>query len=167
MSIKVACLFTCYFPEHTPPWKTILYDYTQSTSCHGVPYITSATKYPPRRYVTDSGFTWSHDDVIKWKHFPRYWPFVPGIHRSPMNSPQKGQWRGALMFSLICVWINGWVNSGEAGDLRRHRAHYGVTVMPFNILHGFVIESEAIILLPKSQWQLFFLAILEVDVIPC
>ena len=57
-----------------------------------------------------------HDDVIKWKHFPRYWPFVRGIHRSPVNSPHRGQWRGALMFSLICVWINGWVNNGEAGD---------------------------------------------------
>ena len=40
-----------------------------------------------------------HDDVIKWKHYPRYWPFVRGIHRSPVNSPHKGQWRGALMFS--------------------------------------------------------------------
>ena len=39
------------------------------------------------------------------------------------------KWRGALMFSLICVWINGWVNNGEAGDLRRYRAHYGVIVM--------------------------------------
>ena len=57
-----------------------------------------------------------HVDVIKWKHFPRYWPFVRGIHRSPVNSPHKGQWRGALMFSLICTWINGWVNNGEAGD---------------------------------------------------
>ena len=44
-----------------------------------------------------------HGDVIKWKHFPRYWPFVWGIHRSPVNSPHKGQWRGALMFSLICA----------------------------------------------------------------
>ena len=70
-----------------------------------------------------------HDDVIKWKHLPRYWPFVRGIHRSPMNSQHKGQWRGALMFSLICVWINGWVNNREAGDLRRHRGHYDVTVM--------------------------------------
>ena len=52
-----------------------------------------------------------HDDVIKWKHFPRYWPFVRGIHRSTVNSPHKGQWRGALMFSLICAWINGWVNN--------------------------------------------------------
>ena len=59
-----------------------------------------------------------HDDVIKWKHFPRYWPFVRGIHRWPVNSPHKGQWRGALMYSLICTWINGWVNDREAGDLR-------------------------------------------------
>ena len=71
----------------------------------------------------------AHEDVIKWKHFPRYWPFVRGIHRSPVNSPHKGQWRGALMFSLICVWINGWVNNRQACDLRRYRTHYDVTVM--------------------------------------
>ena len=70
-----------------------------------------------------------HDDVIKWKHFPRHWPFVRGIHRSPVNSTHKGQWRWALMFSLICVWINDWVNNREAGDLRRYRAHYDVSVM--------------------------------------
>ena len=44
---------------------------------------------------------WCH----KWKHFPRYWPFVRGIHRSPVNSPHKGQWRAALMFSSICAWL--------------------------------------------------------------
>ena len=66
-----------------------------------------------------------HDDIIKWKHFPRYWPFVRGIHRSPVNSPHKGQWCGVLMFSLICVWIN----SHEAGDLRCYHTHYDVTVM--------------------------------------
>ena len=70
-----------------------------------------------------------HDDVIKWKHFPRYWPFVRGIHRSPVNFPHKGQWHGALMFSLICVWINDWVNNREAGDLRRYRADYDIIVM--------------------------------------
>ena len=68
-------------------------------------------------------------DVIKWTHFPRDWPFVPGIHRSPVNSPQKGQWCGTLMFSLIWAWTNGWVNICKAGDLRRHRAHYDATVM--------------------------------------
>ena len=70
-----------------------------------------------------------YDDVIKWKHFPRYWPFVREIHRSPVISPHKGQWRGALMFSSICVWINGWVNNRDAVALRRHRAHYYVIVM--------------------------------------
>ena len=63
-----------------------------------------------------------HDDVIKWKHFP---PFVREIHRSP----DKGQWRGALMFSLICDWINDWVNNREASDWRRHRVHYDGTLM--------------------------------------
>ena len=43
------------------------------------------------------------DDVIKWKHFPRYWPFVRGIHRWPANSPHKCQWRGVLTFSMICA----------------------------------------------------------------
>ena len=70
-----------------------------------------------------------HDDVIKWKHFPRNWPFVREIHRSPVNFPHKGQWRGALMFSLNYAWINDWVNNREAGDLRRQHGHYVVIVM--------------------------------------
>ena len=45
------------------------------------------------------------------------------------ESPHKGQWRRALVFSLICAWINGWLNNREAGYLRRHRAHYDVAVM--------------------------------------
>ena len=69
----------------------------------------------------------SHDDVIKWKHFTCYWPFVRGSHWSPVSSPHKGQWRGALMISLICTHC--WENNGEVGDLRRHRAHYDVIVM--------------------------------------
>ena len=70
--------------------------------------------------------SWLHDDV---KNFPRYWSFVLGIRESPVNFPHKGQWRGALMFSLIYAWICGWVNNREAGDLRRHHAHYDVIVM--------------------------------------
>ena len=70
-----------------------------------------------------------HHDVIIRKHFPRYWPFVWGIQRSPVNIPHKDQWCGALIFSLICAWINDWVNNREAGDLRRHRAHHDVIVM--------------------------------------
>ena len=70
-----------------------------------------------------------HDDVIKWKHFPRYWPFVQEIHWSPVSSLHKGQWRGALMVSLICAWLIGSANNREAGDLRCHCAHYDVTVI--------------------------------------
>ena len=70
-----------------------------------------------------------HDDVIKWKRLTHYGPFVRGIHRSPVNSPHKGQWRGALVLSLISVRIKKWVNNREGGDLRRHRAHFEVMVM--------------------------------------
>ena len=49
-----------------------------------------------------------HNDAIKWKHFPRYWSFMRGIHRPPMNSPHKGLWSGAFMLFF---------------DLRRHRGH--------------------------------------------
>ena len=91
--------------------------------------MSSRLSYPWNKLFLMTCF---NDDVIKWKHFPRYWPFVRGIHRSPGSSPHKGQWRGALMFSLTCVRINGWINNREAGDLRRHRAHYDV-LRPFNI----------------------------------
>ena len=72
-------------------------------------------------------YSMCHDDVIKWKHFPRYWPSV----RSPGNTPHKGLWRGAFMFSLICASIKDWANNREAGDLRRHRDHYDVTVIRY------------------------------------
>ena len=73
-----------------------------------------------------------HDDFIKWKHFPRYWHFVRGIHRSPVNSLHKGQWGRALVFSLICAWTNSWTNNGDADELRRHLAHYDIVM---NIQH--------------------------------
>ena len=70
--------------------------------------------------VVFASYAVCHNDVIKWKYFPRYWPFVRGIHRPPVNSPHKCQWRGALMFSLIFAWTNSWANHRDAGDLRRH-----------------------------------------------
>ena len=94
-----------------------------------------------KKYIIWNESVLQHDDVIKWKHFPRYWPFVRGIHWWRVDPPHKGQWRGALMFSLICVWTNGWANNRDAGDLRHHRAHYDATVinciyiMFFSCLH--------------------------------
>ena len=83
-----------------------------------------------------------HDDIIKWKHFSFCWPFVWGIHRSLVNSPHKGQWCRALMFSLICAWTNGWINNRDAGNLRRHHANYDVTVM-LNIIPKGPLASQA------------------------
>ena len=58
-------------------------------------------------------------------------PLWGGVHRSPVNFPHKGQWCGALMFSLICAWTNGWANHRDAGELRRNCSHYDVNVMLF------------------------------------
>ena len=70
-----------------------------------------------------------HEAVVRWKHFPHYWPFVGVMHRSLVISPHKVQWRGDLMFSLICARINVWVNIREARDLRSHRTHCDDIVM--------------------------------------
>ena len=69
---------------------------------------------------------WGHQN---WNIFLHYWPFVREIHWSPLKSPHKGQWCGALMLSLICAWINGWINNHDAGDLICHHSHFYATVV--------------------------------------
>ena len=86
----------------------------------------------------------------------------------PVNSPHKGQWRGALMFSLFCVCIDDWVNNREAGDLRRHRGHYNVNVMapaeiitepPLlkNTLCNWLLVIHFDILMKKNRFELLHL----------
>ena len=87
------------------------------------------------------------DDVIKLKHFPHYWPFVRGIYRSPVDSPHKGQWRGALTFFFICAWTNGWANNQDFSDLRHNCAHYGDIVMQFAVAHTYTNKHET-----RYQW---------------
>ena len=74
----------------------------------------------------DSFYSW-------WRHqmetFSALLAICAGNSPVPGEFPHKGQWRGALMFFLICVWKNGWVNNRKAGDLRRYRIHYDVIVM--------------------------------------
>ena len=70
-----------------------------------------------------------HDDVIKWKHFPRYWPFVRVIHRHRWIPLTKASDAEFWCFLWSIPWINSWINNREAGDLRHHRAHYDVIVM--------------------------------------
>ena len=109
----------------------------------------------------DTLFSRLHDDVIKWKHFPGYWPFVRGSHRSPVNSPHKGKWRGAVMFSLICAWINRLVNNRKAGVLICVRAHYDAIVMDlvclraaWNFIHrGFVLMQYICFTYQLSSWN--------------
>ena len=76
-----------------------------------------------------------HSDVWRpcWRHqmetFSGLLAICAGNSTVPVNSPRKGPWRGALTFSFVSAWINGWVNNGEAGDLRSKRAHYDIIVM--------------------------------------
>ena len=116
-----------------------------------------------------------HDDVIKWKHFSRYWPLCGEFTGHRWIPSTKANDAELWCFLLICAWMNSWVNNREAGlcfttatwccrknfswwersfcwklcchwlkflqqrkiavvrhgrgDLRRHRAHYDVTVM--------------------------------------
>ena len=97
--------------------------------------------------------SFTHDNVIKWKYFPRYWPFVRWIHRSPVNSPHKGQWRELCCFLWSVPWINSLVNNCEAGDLRRNRAHYDVIVMPKPKRAKPEIFYRKLIFLPQIEYS--------------
>ena len=79
--------------------------------------------------------TYLEDLITWWRHQMETFSALLAIcaGNSPVNSPHKGQWRGALMFTLICARINGWVNNREAGDLRRYRPHYDVIVMKISL----------------------------------
>ena len=76
----------------------------------------------------------AHDDVIKWKHFPRYWPFLrefPSHRWIPLKRARDSE----LWWFLSVPWINDWVNNCDAGNMRRHRVHWGVIVM-VNLFSG-------------------------------
>ena len=87
----------------------------------------------PYGTIIQKWLTWTQDWHTWWrhqmKHFRRHWPFVMGIHRSPVDSPHKGQCHGTAISSLIRAWTNGWANTRDAGDWRRHQAYYDVTVV--------------------------------------
>ena len=71
----------------------------------------------------------SHDDVIKWKNFPHYWPFCMGNSLVTSEFPAQRPVTQSFDVFFICAWMNSWVNNREAGDLRCHHAHYDITVM--------------------------------------
>ena len=101
-----------------------------SLLCHYIFYMfKNSTSSLPKivRLLTEDHFLQTLL-YASWRH-QHYWPFVRGIHRPTVTSPHKGQWRGALAFSLICAWTDGSVNNRHAGDLGRYFTHYDVTVM--------------------------------------
>ena len=119
---------SCLGLDMTQQISQILANNIRFHNCCALLWILSwPTKSESRSCIICSKF---HNN-IKWKHFPCNWPFVRGIHRSPANSSHKGQWRGALMFSLNYASISDWINNREAGDLRRHGTHYEVNTMKF------------------------------------
>ena len=83
----------------------------------------------------------------------------------PVNSPHKGQWRGALIFSLICAWINDWVNNRETDEFRRHRGHYDVNAMDITALYSLwevILQQNTLtlmrgIVLPNRRIYIHFL----------
>ena len=97
------------------------------TQPHGLPVLFTKPwdVLPPN--LVKSGTWWRH----QMETFSALLALCAGNSPVPVNSTHKGQWRGVLMFSLICAWINGWVNNrgAQAVDLRRHRCHYDVNVM--------------------------------------
>ena len=108
-------------------WVT--YRIQWSLLCCCIRYV--RVKYDPICVIYELHTTKFHDDVIKWKHF----------------RVTEGQWHGVL----ICVWINGWVNDREAGDLRRYRARYDVTVMlrALRYKSSYAVLKRLLVLLTK------------------
>ena len=106
--------------------RYVRHAFGSSVLVDGIVMIDKLHRYVSSRDVLTISESASHDNVIKWKHFR-----VTGPLCLEFTSLHKGKWHGALMFSLISNWLNSWVNNREAGDLRRHRADYYVTVMTY------------------------------------
>ena len=101
-------------------------------ACHWIIFYFHMSCYVSETPRHEFSLRWAlliHDDVIKWKHFPRYWPMCGEVPGQWWISLTKTSDVELLMFSLIWAWINGSVNNRETGDLRRNCAHYDVIVM--------------------------------------
>ena len=105
--------------------------------------------------VLKKGYTWwRHQmNISWWRHqmeiFFTLLAFCAGKSPVPGEFPaQRPVTRSFEVFFDICAWINDWVNIREAGDLRRHRAHYDDTVMKYGLI---VFRSFWVIL-----WVFYF-----------
>ena len=85
--------------SETELFSTDGYELLPTSQLHHTYRIMSYMYHGPESNIGQVGYI--HDDVSKWKHVSRYWPFVRRIHRSTVNSLHKGQWRGAFMFLIV------------------------------------------------------------------
>ena len=136
--------------------------------------ITDVAKLKTRKTIRVYNFTAACGSVYVMTSsngniFRVNWPFVRGIHRSPVNSPHKGQWRGALMFSLICAGINGWVKQSwgwwfetPSCSLWRHRNESPSDVGQGYGVHMLDIQGKQA---PPvcDRWRLFSLYVQHVN----
>ena len=102
--------------------------YTMASDCLGLHRIDWRYNQPWHIYVMMTSSHWNIFRVTGplWgESIGDRW----GNHRSPIDSRHEGQLHRASIFSLTCAWTNVWANSRSAGDFRRLRPHYGVTVM--------------------------------------
>ena len=119
-------------PGHQLPWSWPAISEYCGFSASGMNKFKSGEKH--QIHFTDYTLITSMNHISPWwRHqmetFSVLLALCEGNHRSPLDSLHKSQWRGDLMFSLICAWTNGWADNRDAGDLRRHRAHFDVTVI--------------------------------------
>ena len=81
------------------------------------------------REISDFIYIEHLDSTTWWRHKMETFSALLVFCADNSHSPNKGQWRGALIHSLICAWTNSWANTEDAGDLRSHRAHHDATIM--------------------------------------
>ena len=115
------------------PFDDVIMDHLALSVPANTWYHNQVIHLPTALYTVKHHLTCKWMIASWWRHqmetFSALLALCAGNSPVPVNSPHKGQWRGALMFSLICARINDWVNNREAGDLRRHRGHCDVNVM--------------------------------------
>ena len=133
LSITVSC-FMHQINDHKRS-NTIIGLCRDSSICLriAIPLRALTSNYMPPKIWMFYLYLLQHNLISWWRHqmetFSALLALCAGNSPVPVNSPYKGQWRGALMFSLMYAWIHDWVNNREAGDLRRHRGHFDVNVM--------------------------------------
>ena len=140
ISVCVNFIFLHIFSEYQRNWTENNYLFTHLNQClrrrytigRGTSPFRSAESITCNICLSGRCMSWWRHQMETFSALLALCEWNPPL---PVDSPHKDQWSGALMFSLIYAWTNGWANNREAGDLRRHRVHNDVTVMTYWVFH--------------------------------